>query len=95
MSLVCRFPSFLDFQVFLWELEDAHLRKTLWAKDERGDWYVWVPEDAVVGEDSVSGSIAEEKETAELTRNSIMQQAAISILAQANAQPQAALSLLQ
>ena len=35
------------------------------------------------------------KETAELTRNSIMQQAAISILAQANAQPQVALSLLQ
>ncbi len=33
-------------------------------------------------------------ETAQLTRNSIMQQAAISILAQANAQPQAALSLL-
>ena len=34
-------------------------------------------------------------ETAELTRNSIMQQAAISILAQANVQPQVALSLLQ
>ena len=34
-------------------------------------------------------------ETAELTRNSILQQAAISILAQSNAQPQAALSLLQ
>jgi flagellin len=34
-------------------------------------------------------------ETAELTRNSIMQQASISILAQANAQPQAALQLLQ
>ncbi len=34
-------------------------------------------------------------ETAELTRNSIMQQAAITILAQANAQPQAALRLLQ
>jgi flagellin len=34
-------------------------------------------------------------ETAELTRNSIMQQAAISILSQANAQPQAALQLLQ
>jgi flagellin len=34
-------------------------------------------------------------ETAELTRNSILQQAAISILGQANAQPQAALSLLQ
>ncbi len=33
-------------------------------------------------------------ETAQLTRNSIMQQAAISILAQANAQPSAALSLL-
>ncbi len=33
-------------------------------------------------------------ETARLTRNSIMQQAAIAILAQANAQPQAALSLL-
>lgn len=34
-------------------------------------------------------------ETAELTRNSILQQAAISILGQANVQPQAALSLLQ
>ena len=34
-------------------------------------------------------------ETAELTRNSILQQAAISILAQANTQPQAALQLLQ
>ncbi len=33
-------------------------------------------------------------ETAELTRNSILQQASISILSQANAQPQAALSLL-
>ena len=34
-------------------------------------------------------------ETAELTRNNILQQASISILAQANAQPQSALSLLQ
>ena len=34
-------------------------------------------------------------ETASLTRNSILQQAAISILAQANTQPQAALQLLQ
>ncbi len=34
-------------------------------------------------------------ETAELTRNSILQQASISILSQANAQPQAALTLLQ
>ncbi len=34
-------------------------------------------------------------ETAELTRNSILQQAAISILSQANTQPQVALSLLQ
>ena len=34
-------------------------------------------------------------ETADLTRNAIMQQAAISILAQANQQPQIALSLLQ
>jgi flagellin len=34
-------------------------------------------------------------ETASLTRNSILQNAAISILAQANAAPQAALSLLQ
>jgi len=34
-------------------------------------------------------------ETAQLTRNSILQQAAISILAQANVQPQVALSLLQ
>ncbi len=34
-------------------------------------------------------------ETAELTRNSILQQAAISILAQANTQPQSALQLLQ
>jgi flagellin len=34
-------------------------------------------------------------ETAELTRNSILQQAAISILAQANVQPQVALTLLQ
>ncbi len=34
-------------------------------------------------------------ETASLTRNSILQQAAISILAQANISPQAALSLLQ
>ncbi len=34
-------------------------------------------------------------ETAELTRNNILQQASISILAQANAQPQAALKLLQ
>jgi len=34
-------------------------------------------------------------ETAELTRNSILQQASISILSQANAQPQTALQLLQ
>jgi flagellin len=34
-------------------------------------------------------------ETADLTRNSILQQAAVSILAQANTQPQLALSLLQ
>jgi len=34
-------------------------------------------------------------ETADLTRNSIMQQAALSMLAQANMQPQVALSLLQ
>lgn len=34
-------------------------------------------------------------ETASLTRNSILQQAAISILAQANVQPQSALKLLQ
>jgi flagellin len=34
------------------------------------------------------------RETADLTRNSILQQASISILAQANAQPQSALSLL-
>ena len=33
-------------------------------------------------------------ETADLTRNSIMQQAAVSVLAQANTQPQLALSLL-
>jgi len=35
------------------------------------------------------------KETADLTRNSILQQAAVSILSQANVQPQLALSLLQ
>jgi flagellin len=35
------------------------------------------------------------EETADLTRNSIMQQAATSVLVQANAQPQIALSLLQ
>ncbi len=34
-------------------------------------------------------------ETADLTRNSIMQQAAVSVLQQANVQPQVALSLLQ
>jgi flagellin len=34
-------------------------------------------------------------ETAELTRNNILQQASISILAQANSQPQSALQLLQ
>ncbi len=34
-------------------------------------------------------------ETADLTRNSILQQAAVSVLAQANQQPQIALSLLQ
>lgn len=34
-------------------------------------------------------------ETAQLTRNSILQQAAISILSQANAQPQSALNLLR
>ena len=34
-------------------------------------------------------------ETAQLTRNSILQQASISILSQANAQPQSALQLLQ
>ena len=34
-------------------------------------------------------------ETADLTRNTIMQQAAVSVLAQANVQPQLALSLLQ
>jgi flagellin len=35
------------------------------------------------------------EETADLTRNSIMQQAAVSVLSQANTQPQIALSLLQ
>jgi flagellin len=35
------------------------------------------------------------EETAALTRNQILQQAAISILAQANTQPQAALQLLR
>lgn len=34
------------------------------------------------------------RETAEMTKNSILQQAAISVLAQANAQPQAALRLI-
>ena len=34
-------------------------------------------------------------ETADLTRNSILQQAAISVLSQANLQPQTALRLLQ
>jgi flagellin len=34
-------------------------------------------------------------ETADLTKNSIMQQAAVSVLQQANTQPQVALSLLQ
>jgi flagellin len=34
-------------------------------------------------------------ETAELTKNNILQQAALSILAQANAQPQTALTLLR
>ena len=34
-------------------------------------------------------------ETAQLTRNNILQQASISVLSQANAQPQAALQLLQ
>jgi flagellin len=33
-------------------------------------------------------------ETADLTRNSILQQAAVSVLSQANVQPQLALSLL-
>ena len=35
------------------------------------------------------------EETADLTRNSILQQAAVSILSQANSQPQIALTLLQ
>ena len=35
------------------------------------------------------------RETADLTRNTILQQASVSILSQANAQPQIALSLLQ
>ena len=35
------------------------------------------------------------RETADLTRNSILQQAATSVLAQANQQPQALLQLLQ
>jgi len=35
------------------------------------------------------------EETADLTRNSILQQAATSVLSQANVQPQIALSLLQ
>lgn len=35
------------------------------------------------------------KETADLTRNTILQQAAVSVLSQANMQPQIALSLLQ
>ena len=34
-------------------------------------------------------------ETSELTRNNILQQASISILSQANAQPQSALTLLR
>jgi flagellin len=34
-------------------------------------------------------------ETADLTRNTILQQASVSVLAQANLQPQIALSLLQ
>ena len=35
------------------------------------------------------------RETADLTRNTILQQAAVSVLSQANLQPQIALSLLQ
>ena len=35
------------------------------------------------------------KETAELSRTQVLQQAGVSILAQANAQPQLVLSLLQ
>ncbi|MEM6710468.1 MAG: flagellin, partial [Pseudomonadota bacterium] len=35
------------------------------------------------------------RETAELSRTQVLQQAGVSILAQANAQPQLALSLLQ
>ena len=42
----------------------------------------------------VDGSLAAAVETADLTRNSILQQAATSVLAQANVQPQIALSLL-
>jgi flagellin len=34
-------------------------------------------------------------ETAQLTRNNILQQASISVLSQANSQPQSALSLLR
>jgi len=34
-------------------------------------------------------------ETADLTRNTILQQASVSVLAQANTQPQLALSLLR
>jgi flagellin len=35
------------------------------------------------------------RETADLTRNTILQQAAVSVLSQANLQPQIALALLQ
>ncbi len=41
------------------------------------------------------GRVDVASETADLTKNNILQQAALSILAQANAQPQTALTLLR
>jgi flagellin len=50
--------------------------------------------EAVAGAESRIRDVDVAAETADLTRNSILQQAAVAVLAQANVQPQLALSLL-
>jgi flagellin len=51
--------------------------------------------EAVAGAESRIRDVDVAQETADLTRNAILQQAAVSVLAQANVQPQLALNLLQ
>ena len=88
-----------------WEMHDL-LFESLneWKALSPDEFESWVSEQAEnlgldgeqFSQDLTSEEIADfAKETAELSRTQVLQQAGVSILAQANAQPQLALSLLQ